>query len=51
LWPHEHGKPKAVEPHGVQHHYAPLAIVSFEANGALEAQGDCRPKFKLPLEF
>jgi hypothetical protein len=51
LWPHEHGKPKAVAPHGVQHHYAPLAIVSFDANGVLETQGDCRPKFKLPVAF
>jgi hypothetical protein len=51
LWPHEHGKLKALAPHGVQHHYAPLAIVSFDANGVLEAQGDCRPKFKLPVAF
>lgn len=51
LWPHEHGKPKTVAPHGVQHHYAPLAIVSFDANGILETQGDCRPKFKLPVAF
>jgi hypothetical protein len=51
LWPHEHGKPKAVAPHGVQHHYAPLAMVSFDANGVLETQGDCRPKFKMPVAF
>jgi hypothetical protein len=51
LWPHEHGKPKAVAPHGVEHHYAPLAIVSFDATGVLETQGDCRPKFKLPVAF
>jgi hypothetical protein len=26
-WPQEHGVPSAVPPHGVDHHYAPLAIV------------------------
>jgi hypothetical protein len=51
LWPREHGKPRPVAPHGVQHYYAPLAIVSFDANGILETQGDCRPKFKLPVAF
>jgi hypothetical protein len=38
-------------PHGVEHHYAPLAIVSFNKNGVLETQGDCRLKFKVPVEF
>jgi hypothetical protein len=51
IWPHEHGRPKAVSPHGTEHHYAPLAIVSFGSNGVLETQGDCRLKFNLPVAF
>jgi hypothetical protein len=51
LWPSENGKPKALAPHGVQHYYAPLAIVSFTNNGILETQADCRPMFKLPIVF
>lgn len=51
IWPLEHGRPRAVPPHGVEHHYAPLAIVSFDKNGVLETQGDCRLKFKVPVEF
>jgi hypothetical protein len=51
IWQHEHGRPKAVPPHGIEHHYAPLAIVSFGSNGVLEAQGDCRLKFNVPVAF
>lgn len=51
IWPEEHNRPKAVPPHGVAHHYAPLAIVSFGKNGVLETQGDCRLKFKIPVAF
>jgi hypothetical protein len=35
IWPHENGKAKAVEPHGIQHYYALLAIVSFDSNGVV----------------
>jgi hypothetical protein len=28
IWPHDHGHPSAVGPHGVDHHYAPLARVT-----------------------
>jgi uncharacterized protein DUF6519 len=51
IWAHEHGRPKAMPPHGVEHHYAPLAIVSFDKNSVLGVQGDCRLKFRVPLEF
>src|SRR5262249_13573389 len=51
IWPHEHGRPKAVPPHGVEHYYAPLAIVSFGKQGVLETQGDCRLKFRIPVAF
>lgn len=51
IWPHEHGGPKAVPPHGIEHQYAPLAIVAFGSNGVLETQGDCRLKFSIPVAF
>jgi hypothetical protein len=34
-WPGPVGQPLAVPPHGVQHHYAPLAIVTVDGNGAV----------------
>jgi len=40
-----------VAPLGVEHHHAPLAIVSFNKNGVFEMQGDCHLKFKVPVEF
>lgn len=50
-WPRDHDYPAAIEPHGVRHHYAPLAIVSFDGTEVLEAQADCRLKFKLPTSY
>ena len=38
-WPGEEGQPEAVTPHGVVHHYAPLALVSLGANGEVSASG------------
>jgi hypothetical protein len=49
MWPQSDGKPKAMPPRGIEHHYAPLGIISFES-GALEVKADCRPKFKLTTE-
>jgi hypothetical protein len=43
-WPGEVGLPDAIGPHGVQHHYAPLWIVSVE-DETLTSAGDCRRKF------
>ena len=38
-WPAEqNGKPKALLPHGVIHHYAPLAIISIGADGNISKQ-------------
>jgi len=34
-WPEQDGKPEALLPHGVIHHYAPLAIISIDANGSV----------------
>lgn len=39
-WPQESGKPTAVPPHGIEHHYAPLAVIS--TGTKLE---DCRCTF------
>jgi Family of unknown function (DUF6519) len=49
-WPHSMGKPTAMPPRGVEHHYAPLAIVSFKED-LLETKADCRPKFRVTSSF
>jgi hypothetical protein len=51
LWPRHHGEPEALEPHGVPHHYAPLAILSFNRDEVLETRSDCRLKFQLPTKY
>jgi hypothetical protein len=52
IWPKDsYGKPKAVAPHGVHHHYAPLAVLAMDGKGVLEAAGDCRLTFKMPVTF
>jgi hypothetical protein len=38
-------EPMAIPPHGVDHHYAPLAIVEFE-DGNLKSPSDMRAKFE-----
>jgi hypothetical protein len=44
-WPKKaDGTPNAVEPHGVEHYYAPLAIVSV-ASGGVTVEADCRRLF------
>ena len=47
-WPAVNGDPQALPPHGVEHVYAPLALVSFNAQNQLgsDRDRDCRPKFK-----
>ncbi len=50
-WPRRGGEPDALPPRGVEHHYAPLAIVAFNPQNVLETQADCRPKFKVPKEY
>jgi hypothetical protein len=39
--------PKAVPPHGVEHHYAPLAIVAVNRR-EINVVGDCRCRFEPP---
>jgi hypothetical protein len=41
-WPGDVGNPEAQPPHGIDHHYAPLAIVE---NGEVALEGDCRCSF------
>lgn len=32
-WPGKRGDPQSLPPHGVEHHYAPLALISLDGNG------------------
>lgn len=51
LWPLRNGKHEAIGPHGVQHHYAPLAIVEFNHKNVLETRSHCRLKFQLQTHY
>ncbi|HEX2644985.1 MAG TPA: DUF6519 domain-containing protein [Thermoanaerobaculia bacterium] len=50
-WPQEPGKPgetaqpQSLPPHGVEHRYAPLGIVTLEKEGGPRAVQDCRTTF------
>ncbi len=42
LWPQDqHGDPEPLSPHGVKHHYAPLASISFNS-GSVTVDADLR---------
>jgi hypothetical protein len=41
LWPEEDGEPLPRQPDGVEHHFAPLAIVSVSADGAQASSCRC----------
>lgn len=44
-WPrYKTGEPKEMLPHGVIHHYAPLAIFTIDANGNIQDMADLRRK-------
>jgi hypothetical protein len=45
LWPTHGGHAESVEPHGIEHRYAPLPIVEITAND-LKFIANCRPKLK-----
>jgi len=51
VWPHHKGELEWRGPQGVHHYYAPLAIVSFNSNGVLVTESDCRLRFKLPTHY
>jgi hypothetical protein len=46
-WPGPVDKPESRPPHGIQHHYAPLWIISVDSGGKVTAKpgDDCRRKF------
>lgn len=48
-WPRTKDAPKAREPHGVTHHYAPLAIVSVNGEG-VKVDSHCRSAFTALLQ-
>jgi Family of unknown function (DUF6519) len=39
-WPGEVNAPVSVAPHGVEHHYAPLAIIELTSNGNIDTSDD-----------
>jgi hypothetical protein len=41
-WPCHAGDPEAMVPHGVEHHYAPLAVISVGGDGEVVRAIDCR---------
>lgn len=47
-WPGDPKNPDAVAPHGIEHHYAPLWIISTATDGkvAVDPKNDLRRKFK-----
>lgn len=47
-WPGEVGKPEPLPPHGIEHHYAPLAVITIENNNnnATITVTDLREKFE-----
>jgi hypothetical protein len=45
-WPQDNGEPVALPPHGVEHHYTPLAILKVE-KGDLVVHGQCRRVFEI----
>lgn len=46
LWPGPAGNPEAQPPHGVEHHYAPLAIIQVNNDGVTTVENDCRRVFE-----
>jgi hypothetical protein len=49
-WPPGDDGPKAIPPHGVAHHYAPLAILKVE-NKELTVFSQCRRVFEIPTKI
>ena len=45
-WPGPLNAPDAIPPHGVEHHYAPLARITVGANNVTEVLADLRRKFR-----
>jgi hypothetical protein len=49
-WPRHRNEPQSMGPQGVDHHYAPLAIISYNGK-VFYTLSDCRLKFKLPSQI
>jgi hypothetical protein len=45
IWPQAGEQPAALPPHGVIHHYAPLAVIAIDAAGKAALLSDCRCAF------
>lgn len=45
-WPGPLNAPEAIQPHGVKHHYAPLARIMLDANNVTEVVADLRRTFR-----
>ncbi len=46
IWPEEDGKSLPRPPHGIDHHYAPLAVIRLTTSGSyVEVLEDCRCRF------
>jgi hypothetical protein len=50
-WPASNGEPEAAPPHGIDHHYGPLAILEFQGSGVLHTTGNCRRTFHMTHKF
>ena len=44
-WPGPANDPAALPPHGIEHHYAPLAIINLDASGKIASADNCRRTF------
>jgi hypothetical protein len=51
VWQRPGGEPEAVTPVGVNHHFAPLAVVVFNDKNVLGTPNDCRPKFGFHISY
>jgi hypothetical protein len=49
-WPGPLNAPRAIPPHGVEHHYAPLASIQVDANKVTKILVDVRRKFRFLAE-
>ena len=49
-WPRVDDEALPLPPHGVAHHYAPLGVISVQADGSVKLMADCRSGFA-PLTY
>lgn len=51
LWPRTADQPRLLPPQGVEHHYAPLGVVTVAGNGEVTVVGEPRLRFKTLVEL